>query len=221
VETSPIERICDLLDECYGSKEWADGRPILDELIYTILSQNTSAANCDQAFRQLTSRFGTWEAVMGARIEDIANAIRSGGLANRKAPRIRRILQEVFQRQGNLDLDWIATAPDCEAINYLLAFDGVGRKTAACVLMFSLGRPVLPVDTHVHRVAMRLGLIGKCSADDAHDLLQAIVAPDLIYSFHVNMVAHGRMVCHARGPECPECALNQECVYFAERARSD
>lgn len=218
METSLIERIRDLLDECYGRKEWEQGRPILDELIYTILSQNTSAANCDQAFRELTNRFGTWEAVMGARIEDIADAIRGGGLANRKAPRIRRILQEVFERQGNLDLDWIATAPDSEAIDYLLAFDGVGRKTAACVLMFSLGRPVLPVDTHVHRVAMRLGLIGKCSADDAHDLLRAMITTEhpepvegRIYSFHMNMVAHGRQVCHARGPECPKCVLKREC----------
>ena len=148
---------------------------------------------------------------MRASVTQIAEAIRSGGLANRKAPRIRRILEEVVERQGNLDLSWIVDAPDSEAIDYLLAFDGVGRKTAACVLMFSLGRPVLPVDTHVHRVAMRLGLIVKVSADAAHDLLQTIVAPDWIYSFHVNMVAHGRQVCHARGPECPKCVLKREC----------
>jgi len=220
VETSLIERICDLLDECYGRKEWTDGRPILDELIYTILSQNTSAANCDRAFGELTRRFGTWDAVMGARVEDIADAIRSGGLANRKAPRIRRILQQIYERQGSLDLDWIATAPSAEAIDYMLAFDGVGRKTAACVLMFSLGRPVLPVDTHVHRVAMRLGLIGKCSADEAHDLLQAVVPPERIYSFHINMVAHGRQICHARGPECQICVLRGLCEFYMRNTAS-
>jgi len=224
VETSVIERVCDLLDECYGSKKWDGGRPVLDELIYTILSQNTSASNCDQAFRELTRRFGAWETVMEARVEDIADAIRAGGLANRKAPRIRRILQEIFEQQGRLDLDWIADTPSSEAIDHLLAFDGVGRKTAACVLMFSLGRPVLPVDTHVHRIATRLGLIGKCSADAAHDLLQAMIPPQRIYSFHVNVVAHGRRVCHARNPECrPElvggCVLESECKYFAEQYR--
>lgn len=227
METSVIERVCDLLDKCYGRKEWAGGRPVLDELIYTILSQNTSAANCDQAFRELIGRFGVWEAVMGAKVDEIADAIRIGGLANRKAPRIRRILQQIYQRQGTLDLDWIASKPSPEAIDYLLAFDGVGRKTAACVLMFSLGRPVLPVDTHVHRVASRLGLIGKCSADEAHDLLQELLEsvepehPELVggrvYSFHVNMVAHGRRVCHARGPECRICVLKGECRYFAEQ----
>jgi len=228
VETSRIERVCDRLDERYGRKEWESGRPILDELIYTILSQNTSAGNCDQAFRALTERFGAWEDVMRAPVEDIADAIRAGGLANRKAPRIKRILQQVFERQGSLDLDWLADAPDAEAIDYLLAFDGVGRKTAACVLMFALGRPVLPVDTHVHRVATRLGLIGKCSADAAHDLLGEMLPADRVYSFHVNMVAHGRRVCHARGPEChpepvechPEpvegCVLKGECRYYGE-----
>ena len=212
METSRIERICDGLDEHYGRGKWESGRAVLDELIYTILSQNTSAANCNEAFRKLTERFRAWEAVMRAPVEDIADAIRAGGLANRKAPRIKRILEEVFERQGSLDLDWLADAPDSEAVDYLLAFDGVGRKTAACVLMFSLGRPALPVDTHVHRVAMRLGLIGKCSADAAHDLLQRMVPADRVYSFHVNMVEHGRRVCHARGPDCRVCVLKGECA---------
>lgn len=222
---SRIERVCDGLDGCYGRQEWERGKPILDELIYTILSQNTSAKNCDEAFRELSERFPTWADVMTARPGDIAEAIRTGGLANRKAPRIKQILEEVFERQGSLDLEWIADAPESEAIDYLLGFDGVGRKTAACVLMFGLGKPVLPVDTHVHRVAVRLGLIGHVSADATHDLLQAMFAhPEpvegRVYSFHVNMVAHGRQVCHARAPECAKCAINKECDYLAEQARA-
>lgn len=212
-----IERICGGLDACYGRKQWTEGKPILDELIYTILSQNTSARNCDEAFRILTERFRTWEAVMAAPVEEIASAIKCGGLANRKAPRIKRILEQIDERQGGLDLQWIANTPDSEALDYLLQFDGVGRKTAACVLMFSLGRPVLPVDTHVHRVAMRLGIIGSVSADAAHDLLQEMVEPERVYSFHVDMVTHGRQICHARGPECPRCCLKEECRYYAER----
>lgn len=214
VETSRITSICDGLDKCYGVRKWERTKPILDELIYTILSQNTSAGNCDNAFRELTARFAAWEAVAAAPVEQIASAIRCGGLANRKAPRIKRILEEIDGGQGTLDLEWIAEKPDAEALDYLLGFDGVGRKTAACVLMFSLGRPVLPVDTHVHRVAMRIALIGNVSADAAHDLLQEIVEPERIYSFHVNMVTHGRQVCHARGPECPRCAINNLCEFY-------
>src|SRR5450759_4943059 len=188
---SRIERICDGLDRCYGRREWEPGRPVLDELIYTILSQNTSAKNCDQAFRELSERFPTWKTVMAAPTEHIADAIRTGGLANRKAPRIKLILEQIFERQGTLDLEWIADAPDSEALGYLLGFDGVGRKTAACVLMFGLGRPVMPVDTHVHRVATRLGLIGRMTADAAHDALQELVPPEQVYGCHVNLVTHG------------------------------
>ncbi len=172
---------------------------------------------------------------MAAPVEEIANAIKCGGLANIKAPRIKRILEQIDERQSSLDLQWIADTPDAEASDYLLGFDGVGRKTAACVLMFSLGRPVLPVDTHVHRVAMRLGIIGSVSADAAHDLLQEMLEhretvegphpepvegsrPETIagrvYSFHINMVTHGRQICHARGPECPRCCIKDLCDYY-------
>jgi len=215
-----IIRICDALDECYGRREWTHRKPVLDELILTILSQNTNAKNYNEAFRRLSERFPVWEDVIRAPDEDVADAIRVGGLANIKAPRIKYIFEEIYKCQGNLDLDWIADEPDGEGIEYLLGFEGIGRKTAACVLMFALGRPVLPVDTHVHRVSERLGLIGKVSADRAHDLLQKIVPPDQIYSFHINMVAHGRQVCCARNPACYRCVLREECKYFAEQART-
>lgn len=209
---SVITTVCDLLDEYHGEKQWSNGRPILDELIYTILSQNTSAANSDRAYESLVNRFETWQAVAGSPVEDIASAIKSGGLANIKAPRIKNILLQIGERQhGDTNLDWLAELTDKEAVDYLLGFEGVGRKTAACVLMFSLGRPALPVDTHVHRVAMRLGLIEKVSADAAHDLLAQIVPAERVYSFHINVVAHGRQVCHARGPKCSQCALNRVC----------
>lgn len=209
---SVITTVCDLLDEYHGEKQWSNGRPILDELIYTILSQNTSAANSDRAYESLVNRFETWQAVAESPVEDIASAIKSGGLANIKAPRIKNILLQIGERQhGDTNLDWLAELTDKEAVDYLLGFEGVGRKTAACVLMFSLGRPALPVDTHVHRVAMRLGLIEKVSADAAHDLLAQIVLAERVYSFHINMVAHGRQVCHARGPKCSQCVLDRIC----------
>ncbi len=213
---SVITNICDLLDAQYGAKEWTGGRAILDELIYTILSQNTSAANCDRAYNGLVGRFVDWSAVAGAPVQEVAEAIKSGGLANIKAPRIQNILRQVESRHSSMDLDWLAEKSDAEAVEYLLGFEGVGQKTAACVLMFSLGRPVLPVDTHVHRVAMRLGLIGKVSADAAHSLLGEIVPADRVYSFHINTVTHGRQVCHARSPKCSECVLNEVCAYYAD-----
>lgn len=212
VEMSKIARVCGLLDGHYGRAEWTGRRGVLDELIYTILSQNTTAKNCDEAFRRLSERFVLWEGVRQARVDEIADAIRPGGLANRKAPRIAAILEQIHQRQGKLDLEWIAGRPDAEAVEYMMAFDGVGRKTAACVLMFGLGRPVMPVDTHVHRVATRLGLIGRMTADQAHDALQAITPPEDVYSCHINLVRHGREVCHARGPECRACIVREECA---------
>ena len=216
-----IARICDLLDGYYGQKTWRGGESVLDELILTVLSQNTSTANCQNAFARLRERFGDWESVRTASVDDIADAIRVAGLANRRAPRIQRILQEVYDRQGDIDLQWIAEKPDEEALDYLLGFDGVGRKTAACVLMFALDRPVLPVDTHVHRVAERLGLIPRVNADRAHDLLQEMVPPERIYSFHVNMIAHGREICHPKRPECGRCPLNMECDYYVREVRPD
>jgi len=202
-----------LLDEHYGRREWTEREPIIDELVLTILSQNTTAANCRSAFSRLRERFPAWEDVRLAPAEEIADAIRPAGLANRRAPRIKWILEEIHQRQGNLDLEWIADTPSSEAMDYLMAFDGVGRKTAACVLMFGVGRPVLPVDTHVHRVSERLGLIPKVTAEKAHDLLGAMTEPEDVYSFHVNMVTHGREVCRAIGPKCGACVLKQECEY--------
>lgn len=214
-EMSKIARVCELLDQHYGRPEWGGRKNVLDELILTILSQNTTTANAMRAFACLHNRFAAWEDVRLAPTDKIAEAIKVGGLANRKAPRIKKILEEIHARQGTLDLEWLAEKPDSEAIDYLTAFEGVGRKTAACTLMFALGRPVLPVDTHVHRVAERLGLIPKVDTDTAHDLLQAMLPPERVYSFHINMIRHGREICHARSPKCAICPLKNECDYYA------
>lgn len=211
-----VERICDLLDAAYGKQEFSPDNPPLDELVLTILSQNTTAKNCLQAFALLRERFPSWEDVRKADQNEIARAIYSGGLSEIKAARIKSILREIYERQGNLDLSWIEDVSSDEAKDYLLKFDGVGPKTAACVLMFSLGRPMLPVDTHVLRVSKRLGLIGpKVTADQAHDILQKIVPDERVYSFHLNMVRHGREVCVAGTPKCIICVLKEECDYFA------
>ena len=226
---SKIERICDLLDAAYGKLELRPGRPPLDELILTILSQNTNRENCQAAFASLRERFPAWEDVRTADEREIADAIRPGGLEAIKAARIKAILQEIYESQGNLDLSWLASRDSREGRDYLLGFRGVGPKTAACVLLFSLGRPVLPVDTHILRVSKRLGLIGqKVSAEEAHEILQEMLmeavsgrgrpertTEEQVFSFHINMIRHGRAVCVAGIPKCSICVLREECDYFA------
>lgn len=184
----------------------------------TLLSQHTSDINTERAFASLRARFPTWEAVRMAPTMEVADAIRSGGLAAIKAPRLQAILNSVLAERGALELDHLAALPLAEARQWLVDLDGVGPKTAACVLLFSLGRPAMPVDTHVHRVAQRLGLIGPgVSAEVAPALLEVGLGADRdrVYAFHVNLIAHGRTVCTARRPFCERCPLTECCDYFA------
>lgn len=215
---SKIECICNLLDREYGEQIWSSHNPPLDELVLTILSQNTTGPNCSLAFSQLKERFPEWEQVMDALESDIADAIRPAGLGDIRAARIKQILRQIYETQGSLDLSWFNEADSKEIKDYLLSFIGVGPKTAACVLLFSLGRPVLPVDTHVYRVSVRLGLIPESvNVDRSHDVLQEMVPEGRIYSFHINMVTHGRRICKAGRPLCEKCVLKEDCDYFAGR----
>lgn len=184
----------------------------LEELILTILSQNTSDVNRDRAYGRMRERFPRWEEVAEAPLAALRDAIRPGGLANTKAPRIRRVLREIREREGTLDLEWMREASDDEVTDYLVSLPGVGRKTAACVLAFSLERPVIPVDTHVLRVSKRLGLVSeKASADRAHDELADLVAPRLRVPLHVGLIRHGRRICRAGIPRCDGCPLADLC----------
>ena len=178
----------------------------------TVLSQNTSDVNRDRAFAALRARFPTWDALADAPAEDVADAIRPGGLAATKAPRILAILRAIRDRDGSLDLAWMREASDDEVDAYLQSLPGVGPKTAACVLAFSLERPALPVDTHVHRVAARLGWIPpKTGAGPAHDVLRRLVAPRLRVTMHVGLIRLGREICKPGRPRCEECPLNDLC----------
>jgi endonuclease-3 len=181
----------------------------LDELILTVLSQNTSDANSLRAFDALRERYPTWDRLARARAGSVADAIRAGGLANVKAPRILAILREIGDPY---DLSWMRTASDADVREYLLLLPGVGPKTAACVLAFSLDRPALPVDTHVHRTASRLGLIpAKASADAAHEILAGLVPPSLRVELHVGLIRLGRKICKAGRPKCEVCPLLDLC----------
>ncbi len=203
-----IAEIIKLLQGEYGSIRWSSRNDPLSELILTILSQNTSDHNSRRAFDSLLKRFGNWEAVAEGDVEDIAESIKLGGLAQVKAPRIKRILRQIQKEHVALDLAFLKKMPVAEAKAWLRNLPGVGPKTAACVLLFSLGKPVLPVDTHIHRVTKRLGLIdSRVSAEKAHEVLGEVVPARDVYQFHIHMIEHGRRVCKAQRPRCNECVL--------------
>jgi len=200
------------LEKAYGPRPWkARGRP-LDSLVGTILSQHTSDRNCDAAMARLTDRFPSWSAAADAPLREIADAIRPAGLHRRKARTLRAVLRQIRDDRGRADLRFLRRWPTPKARRYLLALPGVGPKTAACVLLFCLKRPVLPVDTHVHRVTRRLGLIGpRTTAEQAHDALAGKVPDEKVYAFHVLLIEHGREVCRARRPDHAACCVRDLC----------
>jgi endonuclease-3 len=207
-----VAKVLHLLERDYGERRWQPGRDPISTLVATILSQNTSDANSGRAFDSLMAAFGNWESVAAAGPEDIAKSIRRGGLAEIKAGRIKLVLQEVQRQRGSLDLGFLEEVPLSEAMSWLMQLPGVGPKTASCVLLFSLGRPALPVDTHVLRVSRRLGLIdSRANAERAHRLLEEVVPAKDVYSFHLNMIEHGRRVCKAQRPRCAMCVLREVC----------
>ncbi len=201
----------------YGVPEWRPDGDALGGLIGTILSQSTSDVNSDRAYRQLVAAFPSWEAVRDAPTDAVAAAIRSGGLANLKAARIQQVLRALTERIGGgpLTLDALDTMDLDAALAWLRELPGVGPKTAACVLLFSLGRPAFPVDTHVFRVARRIGLIGpRVNPEAAHGVLDRAVPLEWRHTLHVNMIRHGRQVCHAQRPECERCVVRSWCDYY-------
>jgi endonuclease-3 len=204
--------------ESYGAPTW---RPHLDpvsELVSTILSQNTNDRNRDVAFERLRARLPTWEEVRDSDVDTVIEAIRPAGLANQKGPRIQGALRLITQERGELDLDFLADWPVDEAKAWLSGIKGVGPKTVAIVLLFSLGRPAFPVDTHVHRVTKRLGLIDqRVSREKAHDELEQLVPPEDYYAFHLNVIRHGRRVCTSRKPDCEACVLRDLCDFYREQ----
>lgn len=206
------------LDALHGRPVWKQRMPPLEELIACILSQHTSDANSWRAYQQLRERFPTWQAVMEAPTAEVEEAIRPGGLANSKAPRIQAVLRAIAEHNnGELSLDFLQQMDTETARRYLLSLPGVGPKTAAIVLCFSLGRPVIPVDTHVFRVSWRLGFFDRRVGEArAHDLLQQIVPEEDIYPFHVHLIRHGRQICKAQRPRCEQCPLADLCAYRQE-----
>lgn len=221
--TRHLVKVYELLVQIYGKPANEPDYDPLGGLIGTILSQHTSDTNSNHAYEQLIARFPTWEDVRDAPTNEIVEAIKCGGLAKIKSVRIQDVLYTLTEQQqeqrGTKTLseflyDELTSRSTNEALDYLCDLPGVGPKTAACVLMFNLDRPAFPIDTHVHRVSKRLGLIdANVSADHAHKVFDKLVPPEWVYPLHVNLIRHGRQICHAQRPECNLCPLFSECAF--------
>ena len=212
--TNLAQQVHQRLLNFYGQPTWRNPLPPVDELVSTILSQNTNDTNRDRAFESLRQRFPSWEAVRDADPGSVIAAIRPAGLANQKGPRIQQTLGQITAERGSLDLNFLKDLPLEEARAWLMKFKGVGPKTAAIVLLFSLGRPAFPVDTHIYRVTGRIGLRPeKMTVEDAHVHLEKLFPPETYYAAHLNIIRLGREICAARKPACERCPLQDVCNY--------
>lgn len=205
-----------LLEETYGRKEFKphDG---MDELVSCILSQSTTDANRDRGFEALKNKYSSWDDVATADIDELIDTIRPAGLANSKGPYIQGALREIYARRSEYNIDFLKEKTPDEAKEWLQTLPGVGPKTAAIVLCFGFGMPAFPVDTHVHRVGKRIGFLPpKISANKAHDVMEELVPPEDYYSFHLQMIYHGRAICKARNPLCEQCPISAYCDYYQD-----
>ncbi len=218
-KTSPLQKralaVHQKLLAAFGEPQWRNPLPAIDELVSTILSQNTNDQNRDRAFEALRAKFPKWEQARDAKEEEVIAAIRPAGLANQKGPRIQRVLRAITEQRGDLNLDFLKELPVEEARAWLTQFNGVGPKTAAIVLCFSLGIPAFPVDTHIYRVTGRIGLRpAKMSVEQAHPHMEALLPPQTYYAAHLNLIRLGRELCRAGKPKCAICPLKKLCEFY-------
>ncbi len=211
------ERLClvnERLNQVFGYPEWRNPLPAVDELVSTFLSQNTNDLNRDKAYDAIRARYANWDEVCEADPDEFMQVIRVAGLANQKGPNIQAALRRIREERGEIDLEWLKELPVEEAREWLLSFKGVGRKTTAIVLLFSLGMPAFPVDTHIYRVSGRIGLRPqKLDVDATHQYLEAAADPAQYYAMHLNLIRLGREICQARKPACARCPLVEICQY--------
>lgn len=211
-------KIHERLLEFYGAPIWRNPLPAIDELVSTILSQNTNDVNRDRGFNALRLRFPTWEQVRDAPAGEVIEAIRPAGLANQKGPRIQQVLRSITEERGSLNLSFLGDLPVEEARAWLMRFNGVGPKTAAIVLCFSLGKAAFPVDTHIYRVTGRIGLRPeRMTVEQAHPHLESLFPPEAYYPAHLNLIRLGREICTARKPYCERCPIVELCDFGQRR----
>jgi len=215
------QQIYQILEQVYGLPEWRQPLPAVDELVSTILSQNTNDVNRDRAFDTLRERFPDWEDVRDADQQTVIDAVRIAGLANQKGPRIQAVLRQISAERGEISLDFLRDQDSQSAREWLTSHKGVGLKTAAIVMQFSLGIPAFPVDTHVYRVSGRLGLRPEnMNVEKTHAWMEELFDPAQYGPGHLNIIRHGREICHARKPECDRCPLSKLCDFY-QSAQSD
>ncbi len=213
-----VSDIVQRLENAFGEPQWPGKGDPLSDLILTVLSQSTNDNNRDVAFARLRQQFPEWRMVMQAPAEEIADAIRPAGLGNQKSVRIKNILQWIFDTYGSFDLSFLCDADPQEIIDTFMQLKGVGIKTISVVLMFSCGVDIFPVDTHVHRICKRLGLVPQnASAEKTHHLMQPQTPPGKSYSLHMNFLKLGRTICNARNPKCAQCPLQDICAASTEK----
>ena len=216
--TAKIRKCEAALAEAYGRPVWDGPGDPVDMLVETLLSHNVNDVNRDRAYRRLRERFANWDDVADADLSEVAEAVRPAGFPAIKGARIQTALRTIRDHFGSISLQTMQDWPNGQAKEYLRAFPGVGPKTAACVLCFAMGRPVMPVDTHVGRITRRLGLVPeRATAEEAHDIMDSITPPELVYPFHVEMIRHGRALCRPTKPGCDRCPITNECVYYKRK----
>jgi endonuclease-3 len=216
VEPAEIREVDRRLRKLYGDPQ-KPPKDAVSQLVATMLSQATTDIQTARSFQNLRRQFRTWEAVRDAPVSQVAKAIRSSGLSKQKAPRIKRALQHITSERGRIELNFLKKLPAEEARRWLMNIAGVGPKTASIVLLFTYQQPLFPVDTHIHRVTKRLGWIPQeANAEKAHEILTALVPPELHYRLHLNLINLGREICQARRPRCQVCPLTDLCEYYAK-----
>lgn len=218
--SAKLHRVLVALRRCYGERPWrCFGEPVAI-LVETILSQNTNDANSSEGFRRLWRRFHSWNKVADAPVDEVEKCIRISGLSRQKAPRIQAILRQIRDERGKIDLGFLKAMAPQAAFDYLMGFKGVGPKTAQCVLLFSLNMPVFPVDTHIFRIAVRLGVLPRSARPDkAHERLLPLIPPADRYAMHLLLIEHGRRTCSARTPKCEWCDLIDLCPTGAKKRK--
>ncbi len=208
---SMLKKLDSMLLKAYGPKKNDRDEDAVTSLVHTILSQNTTDRTSDRAFAALRERFSDWEAVISADVSEVADSIRQGGLADQKAASIQSVLRRIKMDRGEISLEFLKELAEGEVMDYLTSLKGVGPKTAACTMLFALGKKAFPVDTHVHRLANRLGIVTTRSAEETQRVMTEAADIEICYSLHLNMIQHGRQRCHARAPVCSGCPLFSTC----------
>jgi endonuclease-3 len=217
------QTVCERLVALYGAQPLVPRREPMHELISTILSHRTTQENEDVAYRNMWKRFGSWEAIRDAPVDELTEALSPANFPEVKAPYIKGALEQIFAERGEASLEFLRDMPTDQALDWLMSLPGVGIKTASLVLLFCFGRPVMPVDTHVHRVSQRVGLIGpKVAPNAAHALLLDLLPPDpyVLFNFHIANLKHGQRICVWGTPHCERCPLPDICDWYrANRAK--